>query len=381
MRDVLREIARAWREERPQLIGSAGEITQKLADIAAGARDGSQEAPGEAALASTVQQFKRDASTRGAAGSAMRRSFRGQASCSSCCASTRAPGDQIARDMVLATLWAMALGGMRDHIGGGFHRYSVDGNWRVPHFEKMLYDQAQLVLAYLEAAQVSGDPFYAQIAEDTLQYVAREMTAPEGGFYSAEDADSVPPEHAADAAARKMEGAFYIWPLAEVRDLLGEDSAAFERRYGLLPDGNAPFDPQSEFTGKNLLYTARGIADIATDLGREPGDVAAALTRARLALFNARSDAPASTSRRQDPRRLEWLDDRGLRPRRQRASRAAALSVRTPTTIPARVISAPRRAPRRSPATRCGTASAESCAAASAMARPRLTAMRKTTRA
>ena len=68
----------------------------------------------------------------------------------------------------------MALGGMRDHIGGGFHRYSVDGNWRVPHFEKMLYDQAQLVLAYLEAAQASGDPFYAQIAEDTLQYVARE---------------------------------------------------------------------------------------------------------------------------------------------------------------------------------------------------------------
>ena len=161
--------------------------------------------------------------------------------------------------MVLTTLRAMALGGMRDHIGGGFHRYSVDGNWRVPHFEKMLYDQAQLVLAYLEAAQVSGDPFFAQIAEDTLQYVAREMTDDGGGFYSAEDADSVPPgSRPADPRAHKMEGAFYIWPLAEVRELLGDDSRVFELRYGLLPDGNAPFDPQSEFTGKNLLYTARG---------------------------------------------------------------------------------------------------------------------------
>ena len=100
--------------------------------------------------------------------------------------------------MVLRTLRAMALGGMRDHIGGGFHRYSVDGGWRVPHFEKMLYDQAQLVLAFVEAAQVSGDPFYAEVAEDTLLYVMREMTDAGGGFYSAEDADSIPPEDAGD---------------------------------------------------------------------------------------------------------------------------------------------------------------------------------------
>ena len=96
----------------------------------------------------------------------------------------------------------MALGGMRDHIGGGFHRYSVDGNWRVPHFEKMLYDQAQLVLAYLEAAQASDDPFFAQIAEDTLQYVERDMTDAAGGFYSAEDADSVPPASATSSAGK-----------------------------------------------------------------------------------------------------------------------------------------------------------------------------------
>ena len=113
--------------------------------------------------------------------------------------------------MVTDTLRAMALGGMRDHIGGGFHRYSVDAEWRVPHFEKMLYDQAQLVLAYLEAAQATGEDFYATVAEDTLFYVLRDLTDPAGGFYSAEDADSIPPEQAADPAAHKTEGAFYIW--------------------------------------------------------------------------------------------------------------------------------------------------------------------------
>src|SRR5262249_50001556 len=119
-------------------------------------------------------------------------------------------------DLVLATLRAIALGGMRDHVGGGFHRYSVDRQWRVPHFEKMLYDQAQLVLAYAEAAQASGDPFFSDVAEDTLQYVLREMTDKSGGFYSAEDADSVPPEEAGGSHPHKKEGAFYLWSADEI---------------------------------------------------------------------------------------------------------------------------------------------------------------------
>ena len=141
--------------------------------------------------------------------------------------------------MTVQTLRAMALGGMRDHIGGGFHRYSVDGNWRVPHFEKMLYDQAQIVLACLEASQAGDDPFFAQIAEDTLQYVRRDMTDARGGFYSAEDADSLsrlepqdlktsrPQDH-----AHKVEGAFYVWTADEIKTQLGDDSAIFEARYG-----------------------------------------------------------------------------------------------------------------------------------------------------
>ena len=290
-REVLTEIARAWRDERAQVVASAGQIVERLSDIAGGHGARGETMPGAAALEDTARQFRATFDARrGGFGDAPK--FPRPCELLFLLREHARTGDDGPRDMVLRTLYAMALGGMRDHIGGGFHRYSVDGNWRVPHFEKMLYDQAQLALAYLEAAQISGDPFYAQIAEDTLQYVAREMTSEGGGFFSAEDADSVPPEHAADQQARKMEGAFYIWPLHEVRQLLGDDSPAFERRYGLLPDGNAPFDPQNEFTGKNLLYTARGIAEIAGELGQEAEDVAGALTRARLTLFNARASRP-----------------------------------------------------------------------------------------
>jgi uncharacterized protein len=289
-REVLTEITRAWREERPQLLASAGQIVERLAELAHGPpADGAR--PGPDALATTVQQFKgRFDRRRGGFGDAPK--FPRPSELLFLLREHARTGDDEAREIVLTTLRAMALGGMRDHIGGGFHRYSVDGDWRVPHFEKMLYDQAQLVLAYLEAAQAAGDPFFAQIAEDTLQYVRRDMTDETGGFYSAEDADSVPPEQAGEPGARQTEGAFYIWSLAEIRALLGDDSRAFELRYGIRPEGNAPFDPHNEFTGKNLLYTARGIADVAREIGRDPEDVAARLTRARITLHQARATRP-----------------------------------------------------------------------------------------
>jgi uncharacterized protein YyaL (SSP411 family) len=194
--------------------------------------------------------------------------------------------------MALITLRAMALGGMRDHLGGGFHRYSVDGDWRVPHFEKMLYDQAQLVLAYVEAAQVTGDAFYAHVAADTLDYVLRDLTDSQNGFYSAEDADSIPPEHAGDPNAHKMEGAFYVWRDEEIRDALGDDADIFRLRFGVLPDGNAPFDPQNEFTHKNLLHTARTVEDIAALAHQNPDETAAVLARARKTLLALRAKRP-----------------------------------------------------------------------------------------
>ncbi|HEY6211230.1 MAG TPA: hypothetical protein VIW45_03050, partial [Vicinamibacterales bacterium] len=194
--------------------------------------------------------------------------------------------------MALHTLRAMAIGGMRDHIGGGFHRYSVDGDWRVPHFEKMLYDQAQLVLAYLEASQATGDRSYADVAVDTLLYVRRDLGHPDGAFYSAEDADSVPPEQAQDHSAHKSEGAFYIWRDEEIQEVLGEDAGVFRIRYGVLPDGNAPFDPQNEFVHKNLLYTARGIDEVIAATAKSRDEVEAALARARVRLFERRALRP-----------------------------------------------------------------------------------------
>ncbi len=185
------------------------------------------------------------------------------------------------------TLRAMALGGMRDHVGGGFHRYSVDAEWRVPHFEKMLYDQAQLVLAYLEAAQATGNEFFAAVAEDTLTYVARDLRDAAGGFVSAEDADSVPP-----VGGPKQEGAFYVWSDAEIGALLGADADIIRRRFGIEAGGNAPQDPQGEFTGMNLLYTARSIDEVAAETGRTPADVVAVLGRARQVLFAARAKRP-----------------------------------------------------------------------------------------
>jgi uncharacterized protein YyaL (SSP411 family) len=192
--------------------------------------------------------------------------------------------------MALDTLRAMAMGGLRDHIGGGFHRYSVDAEWRVPHFEKMLYDQAQLVIAYLEASQASGDPFYAAVAEDTLDYVVRDLTNADGGFLSAEDADSLASD--TDGKAEKREGAFYVWSAAEIDALSGDDAPILRRRFGIEDDGNALADPQGEFRGMNLVYIAQSIEDVAVRTGRDVETVMRALRRGRKTLFEARRQRP-----------------------------------------------------------------------------------------
>jgi uncharacterized protein len=296
-RDVLGEIARVWREESPRVRDSARDIVGRLASVATNA-EAAPTVPGkavsevgEAAIAATVEQFQHSFDAR-LGGFGNQPKFPRPSELLFLLRAHARSGDESARDMTLTTLKAMALGGMRDHIGGGFHRYSVDGAWRVPHFEKMLYDQAQLALAYLEAAQVTGDPFFAQIAQDTLQYVRRDLTDATGGFYSAEDADSVPPELVDQPHPHKREGAFYVWGIDEVRQALGDDSRIFELRFGVLADGNAPFDPQEEFGAGNLLYTARSIADVAETVGRTPQEVADALVRARQVLFTLREARP-----------------------------------------------------------------------------------------
>jgi len=166
-------------------------------------------------------------------------------------------GDPQARQMVTHTLDAMARGGMYDQLGGGFHRYSVDNRWLVPHFEKMLYDNAQLARVYLHAWQVTGEPFYRAIAEETLDYVAREMLSPEGGFYSTQDADS-----------EGEEGKFFLWTLDEIQALLGNEADRFMEVHGVTEREN--------FEGKTILELKGTLEE------------RRALTEARRKLFEAR---------------------------------------------------------------------------------------------
>jgi uncharacterized protein len=287
--DILGEIARVWREERDKVEQSAATITERLHGLRS--QGGHGPVPPAAVLDRAVEEFA-VAFDRRRGGFGQAPKFPRPTELLFLLREHARTGSAEARDMVLVTLRAMALGGMRDHIGGGFHRYSVDDEWRVPHFEKMLYDQAQLVLAYVEAAQLTGDGFFADVAIDTLDYVRADLTDDAGGFYSAEDADSVPPEQASEPRAHKMEGAFYIWREDEMREVLGPDAEVFIARYGVRPDGNAPFDPQNEFVSKNLLYTARPIEELTATTGLSADEVESSLRRSRDTLRRQRASRP-----------------------------------------------------------------------------------------
>ena len=303
--DILKEIARVWQTERGKVNQSAEALT---AQLAAAKTAPATKIPGPEALRRIVDRFRQSYDGRyGGFGDApkfprpsellflLREDARAMSGTRSAVgtAGAAASAGHPALDMVLRTLRAMALGGMRDHVGGGFHRYSVDAQWRVPHFEKMLYDQAQLTLAFIEAAQASGDTFYMEVAEDTLRYVMREMTDGAGGFYSAEDADSVPPESVIEGeGSAKKEGAFYLWRAEELDALAGANAAVVKRRFGVQPDGNAPHDPQAEFTGKNLLYVAESAEDLAKETGKPVDEVVRILNDARIKMFEARLKRP-----------------------------------------------------------------------------------------
>jgi hypothetical protein len=182
----------------------------------------------------------------------------------------RTSGEPRYVEMVVHTLRQMARGGIYDQLGGGFHRYSVDERWLVPHFEKMLYDNAQLVPLYLAAFQITGDAFFARIAGETLDYVAREMRDPAGGFYSTQDADS-----------EGVEGKFFLWDVAEVRRLLGDEIAAVVCRYWDITDvGN--------FEGRNILHVTLEIEQLAKLFRRDVAATERLIAETRRTLFAAR---------------------------------------------------------------------------------------------
>ena len=183
-------------------------------------------------------------------------------------------GDGATLKAVTLTLHKMAAGGIYDQLGGGFHRYSTDDRWLVPHFEKMLYDNAQLARTYLHAWQITGDATFRRIVEETLDYVLREMTSPEGGFYSTQDADS-----------EGHEGKFFLWTPAEVTALLGPEDA---RRFSACFDVTARGNFREGGPSANILNIPRPLEVVADDLGVSPERLAQAAARGRAILFAAR---------------------------------------------------------------------------------------------
>ncbi len=192
----------------------------------------------------------------------------------------RRTGNEQSLRMATLTLEKMAAGGIYDHVGGGFHRYSTDARWLVPHFEKMLYDNALLTMDYLEALQVTGREDFARVAREILRYAQRDMTSAEGAFYSASDADS-PDEH-----GHNQEGLFFTWTPAEIEAVLGKDRGrVVNAYYGVSSGGN--------FDRRNILNTSKSLEDVAKDLKLPADKVRSTVEESKDLLYAARSKRPA----------------------------------------------------------------------------------------
>ncbi len=257
---VLDAIIDAWQNRREELVAAGQKLVeavqrQSQADAGSAARHGDLD---QSTLASAFRSLRQQFDTaHGGWGQAPK--FPQPMALEFLLRYHHRTGDAAALEMVSQTLEAMARGGMYDQLGGGFHRYSVDDRWLVPHFEKMLYDNSQLARVYLHAWQVTGNEFFRTITEEILDYVVREMTDPSGGFYSTQDADS-----------EGEEGKFFVWTPDEIREVLGDEADAFMAAYGVTRHGN--------FEGKNIL-------EFVGDMDQRP-----ALAEARRKLFEAREE-------------------------------------------------------------------------------------------
>src|SRR5207249_2074439 len=303
-------IGTAWKENHDKIVEQGGQIVAALRDSQSRPTDENKIDPG--ILGAAYQQLDRSYDPKeGGFGNAPKfpRPVTLNFLTRFYARDPKSDAGKHALEIALFTLRKMAAGGMHDHIGGGFHRYSVDRYWHVPHFERMLYDQAQLAVAYLDAFQITHDRRYESVARDILDYVARDMTSKEGGFFSAEDADSPVVaagglsaidaysfEAAAKAGSAKAddrghvetkEGAFYIWPKKEIDAALGDAAEIFDFHYGVQSHGNAPegSDPQDEFRGKNILIERHTIAETAQHFKKSQEEIAKSLARSREILF------------------------------------------------------------------------------------------------
>jgi uncharacterized protein YyaL (SSP411 family) len=266
--DLLRRIATLWRGGREKILESSGEIRQVLGREAQGISPGPSLDKG--VLRKGYAQFHRTFDeTWGGFGGAPK--FPTPHHLTFLLRWHRRSGEDDSRRMVEKTLEAMRRGGIFDHLGLGFHRYSVDEKWLIPHFEKMLYDQALLAMAYTEAGQALGKEEYGRAAREIFTYVLRDMTSPEGAFYSAEDADS-----------EGHEGLFYVWRPEEIKRHLGkEEGDLFCRFYGVSPEGN--FED-----GASVLHIPRPLENFAAQEKMETGELEKILKKGRKKLFQVR---------------------------------------------------------------------------------------------
>ncbi len=274
--DILTEMVRLYEQEPTVAIQRAQELSQRVAQVTT-----IFSAPGVPSDRLIVEAAQRLASSfdpvDGGFGRAPK--FPQPARLAILLRYARRTEDLGALHIVTTTLDKMAAGGMYDHLGGGFHRYSTDGQWLVPHFEKMLYDNAQLTSVYLSAWQLTGNPEYRRVARDILDYVATEMTSPGGGFYSATDADSPTP------SGHDEEGWFFTWTPRELEQLLGKERAAIVGSvYGVTLRGN--------FEGRNILHREMTDREAASKHGITPQHVADIVAEARPVLYEARASRP-----------------------------------------------------------------------------------------
>ncbi|HEY1434870.1 MAG TPA: thioredoxin domain-containing protein, partial [Thermoanaerobaculia bacterium] len=265
--DLLAALAKAWKERRDELESSASEI---LAHLETGARDATQTgAPPQTLVADAVRSLAAQFDAReGGFGGAPK--FPPSMRLELLMRHWRRTGDAGTRTMTEKTLARMAAGGLYDQVGGGFHRYSVDAQWLVPHFEKMLYDNAMLARVYLLAFRAFGDPDHARVARETLDFLLAEMTPPEGGFFAAQDADS-----------GGEEGTFYVWNPETLLAAVGDDAPLVAARFGVTASGN--FE-----SGETVLSVVRSAGELAREFGRPEAQIVDTLARARRKMYAVR---------------------------------------------------------------------------------------------
>jgi len=298
--DILESVHKAWQDNREQLIQSSSALIESLKAKETSSNRGSVTAEqvfNKKILEKCFNQFSQryDAQYGGFGGAPK---FPSSHNLSFLLRYWLRTKDDRVLGMVEDTLTKMAKGGIYDHLGGGFHRYATDRYWQIPHFEKMLYDQAILSRTYLEAYQITKKDSYAQTAREIFNYVLRDMQYPDGGFYSAEDADSLDPDEYAQMTVdqtqplEKKEGAFFLWRHEEIQKLLGKDAAIFNHYFGVQPGGNAHSDPQEEFTGKNIIFIDQDLKETADKFQLSPEQVSEILERSKQKLLSIRRLRP-----------------------------------------------------------------------------------------